>query len=679
MVHPTLLLFFPSARSLLEPLYPVWEKRLGSKALALEKAQPQAWREGLGRLLNQNRLLALRARGFPPDPAPTLVVLGSPLDEALEETLADLEAFFLGAGSQGLEARLHLVLLLRDPQEFQAAGRFPPNPAHPLPSRVWPLALWNRRGGRLAREEYLQVWVQHFVEALIHTRAPLQPTQGRDWMGLGVARIERAQPQAQDLVPGLWEAIQGAGEGHPGAFQLPPPPQTPKAQYPPKPERQDCFRYPEWRGSSWEQALAEQARKEEAALEEALLSLENPIRFASVSEALFKGPKALQAVLTGLRETQGELQKRLQEALAEMDEALGFRGQRARYRRLKARQERGRPVDEEEFDRLEALFQELDGALGEGRLEVLLERDGEARALREELERLKAELEEGQKEWDRQEAAASSQSQPRGFRWFFPRRPTTPETPSARKQLCDAAWSILGEAHERYVAYAARLEKYRRIYREVGYLNALLPALAEEERQLQETLERIQSFSPRAPSRTHNPLVVRLPGPRPPRFAYHQEAARLLQEGILEHLWYGDDLEALEEELLEGAERLLAHTPPPEPLNPPPETWALLVEAATPQVPVRTWPEHRAYAYVLGSAQGRRWGEAYAEEPGREGEVVLFRLLYPLAPADLWREGAGAFSEEGELSLQEAPAQAGQPRDSLRPNPLLDELQGLLG
>ena len=49
MVHPTLLLAFPSARSLVEPLYPVWEKRLGPSGMALEKAQPPAWREGLGR------------------------------------------------------------------------------------------------------------------------------------------------------------------------------------------------------------------------------------------------------------------------------------------------------------------------------------------------------------------------------------------------------------------------------------------------------------------------------------------------------------------------------------------------------------------------------------------------------------------------------------------------------
>lgn len=678
MVHPTLLLAFPSARSLVEPLYPVWEKRLGPSGLALEKAQPPAWREGLGRLLNQGRLLALRARGLPPDPAPTLVVLGSPLEGALEETLADLEAFFLGTGSQGLEARLHLVLLLRDPQEFQAAGRFPPNPRHPLPSRVWPLALWNRRGGRLAREEYLQVWVQHFVEALLHTNTPLQPDQGRDWMGLGIARMERTQPQAPDLVPGLWEAIKEAGEGYSAPLQLPQPPRaSAEPRYPPKPERQDCLRYPEWRGPLWEQAQKALAQEEEAALEEALLSLENPIRFAGVKEALFKGPRALQATLTALQGARAELQNRLHATLAELDEGLGFRGQRARYRRLKARKDRGRPVDQEEFDRLEALFQELDGALADGRLEVLLEKDGEARALREKLERLKVELEEGQQAWNKQEAAAPPPPRPRGLWGFFSRRPTTPETPSARKRLCDEAWSILGEAHELHAAYAARLEKYRRIYREVGYLNALLPALAEEEGQLQETLERIQSFSPEAPSRSHNPLVVRLTGPRPPRSAYRQEAERLLQEGILEHLWYGDDLEALEEELLEGAERLLAHTPPPGPLNPSPEAWALLVEAATPQVPVRTWPEHRAYAYVLGSAQGARWGEAYAEEPGREGEVVLFRLLYPLAPEDLWQEGAEPFFEEGELSPQEAPA--GQPRDSLRPNTLLDELQGLLG
>mgnify|MGYP000297781155 CR=1 FL=1 len=681
MVHPTLLLVFPSARSLVEPLYAVWEKRLGPKALALERAQPQAWRKEFWRLLNQGRLLTLRARGFPPDPAPTLVVVASPLDGELEATLAELETFFLGAGSQGLEARLHLVLLLRNQEEFRAAGRFPPDPNHPLPSRVWPLALWNRQGEHLAREEYLQVWVQYFVEALLHTNAPLQPTRGRDWMGLGIACMKRSQPQAHDLVPGLWEAIKGAGEGYSPTLSLPPPPGRPsEARYPPKPERQDCLHYPEWQGSLWERALQALSQEEEAALEEALLSLENPIRFSGVDQALCQGPKALEATLTALRGAQAELQSKRQAVLAELDEGLGLRGQRARYRRLKARKDQGRPVDTEEFNRLEALFQGLDGLLEEGRLDALLEKDGEAQIIQNKLNDLKAELAEGQEAWNKQEAVPPPP--PRGLRGFWERfrpRPTASETPSSRKRLCDEAWSILGEAHELHVAYAARLAKYRRIYLEISYLNALLPALAEEERQLQETLERIQSFSPRPPSRTHNPLVVRLTGPRPPRSAYRQEAARLLQDGILEHLWYGDDREALEEELLEGAERLLAHTPPPEPLNPSPEAWALLVKAATPQVPVRTWPEHRVYAYVLGSAQGQRWGEPYAEEPGREGEVVLFRLLYPLTAEDLWREGAEPFPEEGEeVSAPEASSQGDAPTDALRPNSLLDELQGLL-
>lgn len=679
MVQPTLIISFPSARFLVEPLYAIWEKRLGPKALALEKALPQAWRKEFWRLLSQSRLQALHARGFPPDPAPTLVVLASPLDGELEDTLSDLEAFFLGAGSQGIEARLHLVLLLRNLEDFRAAGRFPPDPSHPLPSRVWPLSLWNRRGRYLAREEYLQVWVQHFVEALLHTKAPLQPTQGRDWMGLGIARMERTQPQAHDLIPELWEAIKGAGGDYSPTFTLPQPPKTSsEARYPPKPERQDCLHYPEWQGPLWEKALQALAQKEETALEEALLSLENPIRFSGVDEALCKGPKALEATLAVLQGVRAELQTRRHAVLAELDEGLGLRGQRARYRRLKARKDRGKPDNTEDFNRLEALFQKLDESLGDGCPEVLLEKDGEARALQDELNRLKAELEEGQKAWNELEVAPPP-SRPQRLWGLFPLRSTATEPPTSRKRLCDEAWSLLEEAHKLHTAYAAKLEKCRRICLEVSYLNALLPALDEEERRLQETLERIQSFSPRAPSRANNPLVVRLAGPRPPRSAYRQEAARLLQDGILEHLWYGDDQEALEEALLEGAEHLLAHIPPPEPLNPSSEAWVRLVEAATPQIPVRTWPEHRAYAYVLGSAQGQRWGEPYAEEPGREGEVVLFRLLYPLSAEDLWREGVEPFFEEGEAPSQGGPDRMGEPRDSLRPNSLLDELQELLG
>lgn len=677
MVHPTLLLPFPSARALVDPLYPVWEKRLGPRAPALEKALPQAWREGLWRLLDQTRLLALRKRGFPPDPALTVVFLASPLDEDLEATLDALEGFFLGGESRGIEARLHLVLLLRTPEEFQAAARFPPLPDHPLPSRVWPLALWNRRGARLPREEHLRTWVQHFLEALLLTQAPLQPARGRDWMGLGLARMERAYPEAQELVPGLWEAIKEAGDGEPPTCLLPGPPRPASlSPYPPKPQREDCFTYPEWEGPKWEEALHVRAQEEQAALDEALLPLEGSLRFPCVEEALSRGPKALEALLMTLREAQAELKAKQDRLLEELDEGLGLKGQRARFKRLRARKDRGRPVDPEEFAALEALFQELDGALEGGHLEALLERDREARDLQRKLAELEQELAEGRETWNTQ-VEVPPPPKPQGF-WarlrerFFPRSALS-SPPSLRKRLCDEAWSILGEAHEFHAAYAAKRERYGRIRQEYVFLRALLLALAEEEARIQEGLERIQGFRPKTPSRPANPLVVQLPGPRPPRSAYRQEAQRLLREGILDHLWSTEDLEALEEELLEGARRLLALTPPPGPLNPSPEAWALLVEAATPQVPVRTWPEHRAYAYVLGDAQGMRWGEPYGEEPWREGEMVLLRMVYPLVPEDLWREGAEPLAEEGEPLLEAAP-----PKDDLRPNPLLDEVLGLL-
>ncbi len=681
MVHPTLLLPFPSARSLVEPLYPVWEKRLGPRAPALEKALPQAWREGLWRLLDQTRLLALRKRGFPPDPALTVVLLASPLEEDLEATLDALEGFFLGGESRGIEARLHLVLLLRTPEEFQAAARFPPLPDHPLPSRVWPLALWNRRGARLPREEHLRTWVQHFVEALLLTQAPLQPARGRDWMGLGLARMERAYPEAQELVPGLWEAIKEAGQGEPPPFCLPDAPKPlPPPQYPSKPEREDCLTYPEWRGPKWEEAFRMRAQEEQAALDEALLPLESAVRFPCVEEALTQGPKALEALLRALREVQVEVRAKQDQLLEELDEGLGLKGQRIHFKRLKARKDRGRPVDPEEFAALEALFAELEAALEEGDLEALLGRDGEARAIQKKLAELEKELEEGREVW-RTQVETPPPPKPQGF-WarlrerFFP-RPVPSSRSSLRKRLCDEAWATLGEAHDLHAAYAAKRERYGRIRQEYVFLKALLLALAEEEARIQEGLERIQRFTPKAPFRPANPLVVQLPGPRPPRSAYRQEAQRLLEEGILDYLWSMEDPEALEEELLEGARRLLAFTPPPGLLNPSPEAWALLVEAATPQVPLRTWPEHRAYAYVLGEAQGMRWGEPYGEEPWREGEVVLLRLVYPLVPEDLWREGAEPLAEEepvpSEGFFQRAPM-----KDDLRPNPLLDEVLGLL-
>ncbi|MGC8905252.1 MAG: hypothetical protein ACP5OL_09065, partial [Thermus sp.] len=198
MVHPTLLVAFPGlAETLVRAAKPLWTARLGPRALALEAVGPKEAERGLVALLSQGRQLELKRRGLEPDPALTLVVLAEAEREGLLEFLDDLRAKSQRGPWAGMELRLHLVLFLLGPEGLEALKALPPDPGLEPPTRVWPVSRWGRNGLYLPREEHLSVWVQHFVEALVASRAPLQPEKGLDWVGLGIARLELERPSPE--------------------------------------------------------------------------------------------------------------------------------------------------------------------------------------------------------------------------------------------------------------------------------------------------------------------------------------------------------------------------------------------------------------------------------------------------------------------------------------------------
>ncbi|WP_448376980.1 hypothetical protein, partial [Fervidobacterium sp.] len=181
--------------------------------MALEVVGPKEVERGLVALLSQGRQLELKRKGLEPDPALTLVVLAEAEREGLLDFLDALRGESQRGPWAGMELRLHLVLFLFGPEGLEVLKALPPDPGFQPPTRVWPVSRWGRNGLYLPREEHLSVWVQHFVEALVASRAPLQPEKGLDWVGLGIARLELERPSPGALVPLLWEAVKGVRIG----------------------------------------------------------------------------------------------------------------------------------------------------------------------------------------------------------------------------------------------------------------------------------------------------------------------------------------------------------------------------------------------------------------------------------------------------------------------------------
>ena len=687
MVHPTLLVAFPGlAETLVRAAKPLWAARLGPRALALEVVGPKDVERGLVALLSQGRQLELKRRGLEPDPALTLVVLAEAGREGLPEFLEALRGESQRGPWSGMELRLHLVLFLLGPEGLEALKALPPDPGLQPPTRVWPVSRWGRNGLYLPREEHLSVWVQHFVEALVASRAPLQPEKGLDWVGLGIARLELERPSPETLVPTLWEAMKGLRIGPTPA--LPPLPSRRFAPGPPPapPERKSCTEHPEWNAhlSRWETYRKEEGLRAIEAGEETLFALDAPTPYALGRQALLVGLPALPEALARLEAAARAAEEERRGLLELLDRAAGVAGKRARLHRLRSRRSRLEREDlEEEARALEQELEPVDQAIGEGDAAFFLRGDPEAREAEEKLAELAQRFQENEKRWKSELEDQPPPPAPSWKRWLrgllvrlrLARPEVRPAAEETRKTLCDRAWKLLYEAWAEEEKRTQRYFHYEALLHRFALLTEYLKVLRRERERALRAQSLAEAFTPVPQVPEENPLVVRIPKPLLPGHPRLQEAARLLvKEGALEALWDGD-LQGLEERLRETAERLAAelgdvHLPRLQE-----DLWSTLVAAAAPRVLARHWPEHRQYAYVLGPAPGTRWGEAYDQEDWLPGESVLLRLVFPLAPDHLLEDTVQTAPEEPkEPSEGQEPSPTPKEEVVRRENPLLDEL-----
>lgn len=679
MIHPTLVVAFPGlGQGLVQEALRAWEQRLGNRQLALEVVlEPRATEAALKKLLSQERFLKLQGLGYALDPALNLVVFAeashAELDNFLQETSRNLRS----GPRKGLEVRLHLVLFVGSADDLEALKHLPPDPSHEPATRLWPVSRWSRSGLRLAQERHLTPWVQHFVEALLLSQAPLHPENGRDWVGLGIARLEKEKPSPAALAAIIFQWVQKVQLNAPST--IPPAPSC--AWTPPAPPqsspRTSCDQHPQWSGSVWEEQRKKSGEKAEEALDQLLISLEGPYPYEIGRQALLHGLPALKGAIADMGRALEELEAREKELLEKLDQAADIPGKRGRLQRLLTRQKRGLDL-QDEIARLKQVLEPVNQALEEGDLEFFLKTDAEAKALREKLDEIYQKFEENRHRWEN-DLVPSPQPQDAWWKRLLGRKKQAPQGQTLlRKRLCDAAWDLLKQAEEIQQSYTQRHHTLLGLWQELVLLRTHREALARERERALKVQKDILAYKPPAVGQEDNPLIIRMPYHlRTDHPVLQREAELLVKEGALEAFW-DQDQEAFGQALWARAQKAARALQGQVQWKAGEEVWFMAVAAAAPRVLVGNWPEHRQYAYVLGKALQDRWGEAYDQEEWFPNETVLLRLLYPLAYPHFLEEEAEEGLPEQENEKPTGPgAEPPISSEVVRDNPLLDELLGL--
>ncbi|MDM7323470.1 MAG: hypothetical protein P3W93_000480 [Thermus sp.] len=685
MLHPTLVLSFPGTlHHLVEGLIPVWKSRLGLGQLCLEVRDASVFglKDGLTALLSQTRVRQLQENGYTVDYAVNLVVMAEAQEPGLADLVPELTRFF-SSHTQAFEARLHAVLLYEEPDALQQLSVLDPDPHAPLPTRVWPLSRWNKRGLWLPSEEALATWVQHFIEVMVLKESPLDPQAGREWVGLGVARLEEHLDPCHYVAP-LWEAVKKMGLGPPGPLPKISFPGLPTLDLPVHPKEREADARPMWRGQDWEEYLQQLQAKAMAVLEQELARLEEGAFPRYLRRALLKGPATLQNALQEFNNLLEGLKRQRNGLLDELDKVVGLEGVRARFHRLEARRQKGRPVDPMELEELRQALASVDRALEEGDIRYFLEKDpiaqkaalelkGHQEVFAKSLEKCRDDSPSSEKLAPASFTArlvASLQNLFRGLR--------SPKQVAAVNVPCERAWRELEHSYELHQTYADRFRHYLNQWVQLQFLESLLHLAAEERRRAEEALKVATSLKvedcPQPETLVFRPFSsLSLPQP-----LITQEAARLVEEGILEYI-VERDLDGLQLALRQGAERLIKemqgglHGP----TEIPQETWMALLDAASPASLVSNWPNHRRFTYVLGRHNPAHWNEPIFGDPDWFGnEVLVMRFVHPIEPQQILRtqDPSWATPQPTPVAPPEAMPAPMEGEAVIRENALLDGL-----
>ena len=704
-------------QDLVARLLPRWSQRLrvASRVLEFAKGPPSVgWAHAIRTLLQEQRIGELVREGFQVAPTIDVVWLAQSHAPELEAELEDLESQRDGPLFSGREVRIHVLLLLPsvfpigqgEPARAQAnIERLRPDRAAYPPLRVWPISLRNRADLHLRDANELAPLVQHFVEALICTDLPVQPTLGRDWAGVGLCRMAVARPARESVAARLASVLikkslapvvvpsLPACPVHPASIQAVDPP--------PRPERRSCHELPEWKVANPWQEFRESVREQyRRSVAQTVSHTERLLGNEAVEHALQSGVPAVRALRKRLEQELQTAQAQLNEATAPFDAAFQVQGLRA-Y--LESIREAANRDDSTLLGWGREQIENVDRALESCDIEAFLQRDPEAQEAEEKIQEAQSHFRRIDQEWKRTLAPPEDAQQPaaagqrgtlrrwfdRGAKWvwetlrdlFLP--PTVAENDEdaeRRKQLCERAWKQVQSAYDAGSKVTDRstywLERWAEFRLRRAYRDALVRAI-----ERCETTERLAKQLREAAVRRQSPgltLQFHVSEPTLQR-ALHEGAENLIRDGALRAL-NKDQLPSLKRRIAQEAGRLAAQvkTAPLSELVDP-DSWRAALEIAAPRAMIAHRPDQLAFTCVIGHASPPPGLGVQYQLPHwltEDTEALVFRFVCPVLPEDLLPEEPridGIRVEPlmprtavgGEASIRQ--------RDSLRPNPLLEQ------
>ncbi|GGM16640.1 hypothetical protein [Deinococcus aerophilus] len=689
MLHPTLLTAFPgTAQQLLPDLQAHWKTRPGPLLAALEvSAHPEDLTAALIRLLAQDRQLQLRRQGHRTDSAVTLVWLADAHDPGVGAAVQKLRGLLQHAEWAGLEVRLHLLLFLPDvarpdPHGWEQARaqllelREDPD-ATPV-TRVWPLSLRNRADLYLRAAQDLLPLLAHFVELCVHSGDVLNPAvpSGRDWAGLGLARMQLRGAPISEIAGQLWQLLREEQLGP--LPPLPPAPEALQAVVDSVPPGQGHHADP------WAQAAMQALRPAREQLERQLSQLDSLLPWEYGREALLRGLPHLQEAHVRLRAAVKRSGEALDAAVAPFDDVAGVGGKRARLRRINARLNVGRSVDEHELDRLNDALAPVDDALGEHNAQAFLDMEREVAERRSRVQRWSDQLSEL-----REELAALPEPPPApppgcvgGLLRLLRRVPPPPEPPQVlqRRTLerrVTALYADLQREHAQLTARRLRWDNQLMVYR---LALAYHEAVRHESERADQALAHLQALTAET-ARTENdqPLVITATREQhiPPE-ALREEARALLRQGLGELFW-DDDVDEARSRVRDAGLRLREEHRSPQLHDLDENLWATALLAAAPRVVSRSTPSQQLTFTLLGAVNPVPLASHYtAHDTWFPDETLLVQMLWPLHPDQLLiLDGTSTpLAAVSSPSLDDVLPQEVTPMPSHdeRHNPALDEL-----
>lgn len=483
-----------------------------------------------------------------------------------------------------------------------------------------------------------------------------------------MVRLEVKKPDPWDWLAILWGEIRTVR-----VAEVPPRPPWPKwdgiarlkeaepsLRPPPSPERTNCYEAPPWNvEATWEAYRAICVRQCSRVSEDLRPALDEEGALERQRESLLAGYQSLRLTVEEAERELRQINSRIDQLRDIFDAAARLGGKRARLRRLQERQDGGRPVDERELERLRAEVKPVDEAIEAADLDFFLAKDPQALQALREAEQAHQAFETILRQWEErertvQEEKKQKQGRLRRLGAFVLRTlrvlpPVREEADEQVTTLCKRAWEQLVIAWEAQQKYQACFETYLDRWSELVLALGCRDLLQKELAQARVTLERIERMQLPSPKKIReSSLVIAVAQlTEPPLAELRRKAKELVQNGFWEWFWDGD-VDGARQTLVEAVRSVAEELPLARIATYlDDKIWDAALVAAAPRALLQHRPEQRSYGFVLGGDGAPQWSER--SDTGQwwaPDEILLVRLVYPVAPSHLLEAGQGAEEQE---------------------------------